>query len=67
MDAFHTQVARIADDVKKGTFANYQPFELVPGFTLESVEDALGFNVLHEGSHIGIVISIRRLLGVGKS
>lgn len=66
LDQFHTQAARIAEDYKNGTFASFKPLELIPGLTLQSVEDALGFCVLHEGAHIGIVIGLRRQLGALK-
>jgi len=62
--AFNGQAPRIAGDAEKGVFDAYEAWDLVPGMTLGNAADALGFMLVHEGSHIGIVIGIRRLMGV---
>ena len=55
---------KIMEDYKAGTFAAYKPRELMPGVTLENIEQALGFNCVHEGVHIGTIISICNLMKV---
>ena len=37
--------------------------DLMPGIKLENIEQALGFNWVHEGVHIGTIISILNLMG----
>lgn len=51
-------------DYAAGKFDNYTPFELVPGFSIDSIDEALQFNCLHEGVHIGVILVMKRLLGV---
>lgn len=61
--AARNQIPHIIENYSKGAFASFKPYDLVPGVTLSSPEDAMGFMLTHEGSHVGIVISLRRLLG----
>ena len=49
-------------DYEKGKFKNYKAYTTSANVTLEKVEDAIAFNVLHEGLHIGAIISLQKLL-----
>ena len=49
-------------DIEKGMFQNYKPYETSFGLTLNSLEDAIHFNLAHEGMHLGAMINIRKLL-----
>ncbi len=49
-------------DLKKGTFKTYNKYETSTGITLNNVEEALQFNLFHEGIHLGIILSIKKLL-----
>jgi len=62
---FETQVDRIDSEVRKGAFANYKSFKLKSGFTLDNVAEALNFNTMHEGIHIGAIIALRHQMGIG--
>ncbi len=43
-----------------GKFTNFKPYKTLTGVTLTSIEDAIGFNVFHEGLHTGYIMSIRK-------
>lgn len=53
---------QIKIDIEKGMFQNYKPYETSYGLTLNSFDDALQFNLVHEGMHLGAMISMRKLL-----
>ncbi|MRI01415.1 DinB family protein [Kriegella sp. EG-1] len=55
-------VEKTKADYEKGIFENYNAYTTSANVTLENVEDALTFNVLHEGLHIGAIISLQKLL-----
>lgn len=52
-------------DYKAGKFEHYDPLELAPGHTIESVEEAVSFHCFHEGLHIGVIITLKQMLGFG--
>jgi hypothetical protein len=62
---FSDIMEKIVGDYMAGKFDNFTPKELAPGMTLESIEDALGFVLIHESIHHGNIITMRKLLGVG--
>ncbi len=43
-------------------FNNFAEYPTSTGFILKSAEDAMAFNNFHEGLHIGILMSIRKLI-----
>lgn len=59
---FRGSHAKILEDYQAGVFDGFKPRDLMPGITLANVEQALGFNCIHEGVHIGTVISILNLM-----
>ena len=65
VDNFNGIANKIAQDYSAGAFTNYQAWDLAPGMTLATVEDALGFVIVHESVHHGNIIVMRRLLGIG--
>ncbi len=65
MSEFNTQTDRVESEVRKGTFGNYKSFKLKSGYTLDNAVEALNFNVMHEGIHIGAIIALRHQMGIG--
>ena len=55
-------VEKTKEDFDNGVFKNYQEYPTSTGFILKSVEGALAFNNFHEGLHIGIMMSLRKLV-----
>jgi hypothetical protein len=49
-------------DFANGLFVNYTDYPTSTGFVIKSVEDALSFNVFHEGMHIGIMMRLKKLV-----
>lgn len=49
-------------DYNNKTFKNYNEYPTSTGFTLKSVEDALVFNTVHEGLHIGIMMNLKKFI-----
>jgi hypothetical protein len=64
LDQFHGQFERIGADHNAGLFDAYKPFELKSGAKLSSAEEAMAFNLMHEGIHIGAVIALRHQMGL---
>lgn len=55
-------VEQFQQDYERGTFKNFQEYMTTPKVGLNSVEDALQFNVFHEGLHLGSILAIKRAL-----
>lgn len=55
-------IKQTEEDYKNGVFKNYQEYPTSTGFVLSNVEDAMVFNNFHEGLHIGILMSLRKLV-----
>ncbi len=52
----------LKEDFENGLFANYTPYTTSTGTTIKSVEDALSFNLFHEGLHLGVILSLQKLV-----
>lgn len=60
---FKTMNKDIVAKYTAGELGNFATLELMPGMTLDNIEDALGFCCVHEGVHIGAVIALKKRLG----
>ncbi|WP_350286523.1 DinB family protein [uncultured Croceitalea sp.] len=49
-------------DYEAGIFTSYEPYMTSPKIPLNSVEDAIAFNVFHEGLHLGTVMALAKLI-----
>lgn len=47
-------------DYKMGLFEDFKPYMTTPKVELKSVEDALAFNVFHEGLHLGSILALSK-------
>ena len=57
-----TTIEKTKEDLDNGLFKNYQEYPTSTGFVLTSAEGAMNFNNFHEGLHIGILMSLRKLV-----
>lgn len=55
---------KIKEDYKEGKFKNYKEYMTTPKVALCNVEDALSFNVFHEGLHLGAILALKRALAL---
>lgn len=49
-------------DYEAGKFQNYHEYATSFGVTLTCIEDAIAFNNIHEGMHIGYVMALKRAM-----
>jgi hypothetical protein len=58
------QVVRITTDYENKVFpaSVLKPYTTSFGNTLNTIEDALSFNLIHEGLHHGIMLNIRKFI-----
>lgn len=65
MTYLFSTVEQFQQDYERGTFKNFQEYMTTPKVGLNSVEDALQFNVFHEGLHLGSILALKRALASG--
>lgn len=51
---------QIYADYEAGKFDNFKGFTIFKGYDIDTVEDALAFNVLHESLHVGLVMALKK-------
>ncbi|MBC6997756.1 DinB family protein [Cytophaga sp. FL35] len=49
------------EDYNNGLFKNYSSYTTSANVTLNKVEDALAFNLFHEGLHRGAIIALQKM------
>lgn len=49
-------------DLADGMFVQYQPYTTSFGVQLRSIEDAIRFNNIHEGLHLGYLMAMKHLV-----
>lgn len=52
----------LKEDFEAGIFKEYKEYETSLGFVLDSIESAVVFNNLHEGIHLGVIMSLVKLV-----
>lgn len=55
-------VDQLEADYNKGLFVNFQQYPTSTGLVLDSAERAIAFNNFHEGLHLGVLMSLRKLV-----
>lgn len=49
-------------DYQVGVFKDFQEYPTSSGYILRNVEDALAYNLFHEGVHLGVIMAIKKLV-----
>ena len=57
-----TTLEQVQKDFANGIFQNYTEYTTSMGYTLKNINGALDFNNFHEGTHTGIIMSIRKFV-----
>lgn len=55
-------IKKTEKDYNNGVFKTYNTYPTSTGIVLKNIEDALQFNTFHEGIHLGIILSIKKLV-----
>jgi hypothetical protein len=63
-EALTDLIARTKEDVAQGFFKNYTSYPTSVGVTLNNATDAMAFNLVHEGIHIGSIIALKKALAI---
>ncbi|MFD1294906.1 DinB family protein [Lutibacter holmesii] len=50
------------EDYAKGIFKNYTKYTTSVNVTLKSIDDAIDFNLLHEGIHLGVILQLLKFV-----
>lgn len=49
-------------DYENGLFKGFKEYPTSTGITLKNIDDALHFNTFHEGLHLGVILSLKKLV-----
>lgn len=49
-------------DYKSGLFVDYNEYTASINVTLKNVEDAITFNIFHEGLHLGAILGLQKMV-----
>jgi hypothetical protein len=63
VDHFKKILPQVIADLSSGKFDNFKGFELMPGLTLNSIDQALGFHLMHAGMHMNAIGALKKALG----
>lgn len=62
-DLLFTTIKRTSEDYSNGQFTSFQEYILsTTGNVLTKVEDAISFNLFHEGIHFGYIMAMTKLV-----
>ena len=50
------------EDYNNGMFKQFKPYMTSTGIELKSIDDALGFSNFHDGIHLGVVLSLMKIV-----
>ena len=63
VENFKKLTPQVSEDLLAGKFDSFEAFDLMPGFTMNSIEQVLGFHLMHAGMHMHAIGAIKRALG----
>ncbi len=63
---FSEAFEQLATDATAGRLESYKSWSLPSGISIDSFEDAMITNVIHEGRHFGVVISLAKQVSQGE-
>ena len=57
-----TTIEQTKIDVEQEIFKDYTTFKTMTGFVCTNVNDALQFNTIHEGIHMGMMMQLKKMV-----
>lgn len=61
-DLLMSLIDKTEADFKANKFTEFHPYQTLTGFMLSSFEETIQFNNYHEGLHLGVIMSLRKLV-----
>lgn len=58
----NTNLIQTEKDYQAGVFKTFQEYPTSSGYVLRNVEDALAYNLFHEGIHLGVIMALKKLV-----
>jgi len=52
----------LEEDYNAGVFKEYNEYMSSTGYVMDSIESAISFNNFHEGMHLGIIMSLKKMI-----
>ncbi len=62
IDLLDQSVAWAKEDFERGVFTEFRPYTTSFGVQLTNIDEAVAYNNLHEGLHLGYVMAMKRAL-----
>tara|TARA_B100000780_G_C21092767_1_gene440482 strand:- start:262 stop:717 length:456 start_codon:yes stop_codon:yes gene_type:complete len=62
LDLFKGLPNTLEEDLEAGIFSEYSEYKTSTGFVIDSMETALIFNNFHESLHLGVIMSLKKLV-----
>ncbi len=62
LELFQNLPDTLEEDYNEKVFGSFIEYQTSAGFYLDSLETAIHFNNIHEGIHLGIIMSIKKLV-----
>ncbi len=59
---FSSTLAQFEIDYTNNIFSNYIPWTTRSGIKIENIDDALNFLLIHEGWHLGCILTLKKLV-----
>jgi hypothetical protein len=53
---------RAQEDFGRGVFSEYKPYMTSTGIELKTIEEGISFSTYHDGIHLGVVLSLKKLV-----
>jgi hypothetical protein len=55
-------IEKTRDDFNKDLFKKYTPYHTSVNISLNNIDDALKFNTFHDGIHLGVILSLKKIV-----
>lgn len=63
VEKFKALTPEVTEGLIAGKFDAYEAFDLMPGFTMASIEQVLGFHLMHMGMHMNAIGALKKAVG----